>query len=242
MCGRFTLHSDKRALAELLRAIAGPTLFDLMDPASLAPRYNVAPSQPVVAVRRELEGPELVALRWGLVPHWANDPKIGSKLINARSETAAEKPSFRVPFRRHRCLIPADGFFEWLKKGRQKQPYHIRIKGGGPFALAGLWDRWTGADGEEIESCTILTTPANELVRPLHDRMPAVINPEDFSRWLDPAVTDPTAVQGLLKPYPAERMEAYPVGPAVNSAAREGPACVEPARNTGALELWREEP
>ena len=172
-------------------------------------------------------GREWTILRWGLIPSWADDPGIGNRLINARAETAAEKPSFRNALRHRRCLIPADGFYEWVKAGKgPKQPYLIRLKDGQPFAFAGLWESWTSPDGEVIESCTILTTEANEVLRPIHDRMPVIIAPEDYGLWLDPA-TPPKAVQEMLRSFPAEKMESQPVSTVVNDPKHETPRCVE---------------
>lgn len=169
---------------------------------------------------------ELAFLRWGLVPSWADDPAIGNRLINARSETVAEKPSFRTAFKRRRCLIPADGFFEWKKEVKHKQPYLIGVEQDGPFAFAGLWEDWE-RDGEVIESCTILTTTANDLMRPLHERMPVILTAKDYDLWLDPSVQDAAAVLPLLQPYPAGEMFAYPVSTWVNDPKHEDPRCVE---------------
>ncbi len=167
-----------------------------------------------------------MALAWGLVPHWSRD---ATAFINARSESAANKPAFRDAFHKRRCLIPADGFFEWQKRGTRKQPYYFQHRDGRPFAFAGLWERWQGTEGETVETCAILTTKANETVRPVHERMPVILPPEDFGHWLDPAVQKPEAVQALLRPYPAGEMESYPVSAFVNNARNEGPRCVEPA-------------
>ncbi len=165
---------------------------------------------------------------WGLVPRWADDPAIGNRLINARAETAATKPSFRDAFRRRRCLIPADGFYEWKRQGGGKQPYYIRLEDDRPFAFAGLWERWEKA-GAVIESCTILTTDANELLMPLHNRMPAILDREQFDRWLDPTIEDAKVLQPLLGPYPAERMIAYPVSTVVNSPRHDVAECIDKA-------------
>src|SRR5262249_23577950 len=181
MCGRFTrTAASKETLADL---------FQLSDPPGLLPLFNIAPTQPVAAVRVVPGGHEreMVALRWGLIPSWANDPKIGYKMINARAETAATKPSFRSAFRSRRCLLVADGYYEWQKQAGAKQPFYIRLKGGKLFAFAGLWERWAPTDGEAIESCTILTTAANELTKPIHDRMPVIVDPRDYGQWRDPA-------------------------------------------------------
>ena len=168
----------------------------------------------------------LAMLRWGLVPTWADDPAIGNRMINARSETVATKPSFRAAFRRRRCLIPADGLIEWQKQGDRKQPYLIGVGDGDLFAFAGLWEEWERG-GEVIESCSILTTEANELMRPLHERMPVIIRPADYDLWLDPQVQEGSKVQPLLKPYPETEMFAYPVDPWVNNVRHNDSRCVE---------------
>jgi putative SOS response-associated peptidase YedK len=221
MCGRFTQPAaSKETLADL---------FQLSDPPGLLPLFNIAPTQPVAAVRLNLERGqrELVTLRWGLIPSWADDPKIGYKMINARAETAATKPSFRAAFKSRRCLIAADGYYEWQKLDGKKQPYYIYMKGGKLFAFAGLWERWSPPDGEAVESCTILTTDANEFTKPIHNRMPVIVDPADFGHWLDPA-EKPDALQILLRPFPPERMDAYPVSTFVNNVRSKGPQCIEP--------------
>jgi putative SOS response-associated peptidase YedK len=173
-------------------------------------------------------------LQWGLIPSWANDPKIGNRLINARAESASDKPAFRAAFRRRRCLIPTDGFYEWLKKGSQKQPYLIRMRDGQPFAFAGLWEFWHGQNEREIESFTILTTEPNELAAQIHNRMPAILNPDDYQAWLDPDEQDVEKLKGLLKPAPAQAMVAYPVSKRVNSPAIDDPACIAPSKESKA--------
>jgi putative SOS response-associated peptidase YedK len=205
------------------------SLFPLLDvPEELAPRYNIAPTQPVLAVRTVPAGErELVTLRWGLVPAWADDPSIGNRLINARAETVADKPAFRAAFRARRCLVLADGFFEWQKVGGRKQPYYFRLREGSPFAFAGLWERW-GKGATTLETCTLLTTEANELLRPVHDRMPVILPRERFVRWLDPDFRAAAELESLLRPYPAEDMTGYPVSARVNNPRNEGPLCVEP--------------
>ncbi len=224
MCGRFTLRAPASVVAEQ---------FSLFEVEPFTPRFNVAPTQTVAAVRIAPEGGnmqrELVWLRWGLIPSWAKDPAIGNRMINARSETAAEKPSFRTAMRRRRCLIAADGFYEWQRTGGRKQPYFIRMKDDRPFAFAGLWESWTSPDGSEVFSCTILTTGPNELMRPIHDRMPVILAREDYDRWLDPAVERGEAVKPLLQPFPPGLMEAVPIGTYVNRPTNEGPECIEPA-------------
>jgi len=196
----------------------------------LAPRYNIAPTQPVAAVRinRDTKERELTHLHWGLIPSWAKDPGIGSRMINARSETAAEKPSFRGAFKYRRCLVPADGFYEWQKLNGRKQPVRIHMKDGQPFAIAGLWEHWMDPGGSEIESVTLLTTTPNELLEPVHNRMPVILAPEDYELWLDLGAQHPGEVQHLLGPYPAEGMDFYPVSTHVNNPHNEDPQCIEP--------------
>lgn len=213
------------------------TLFDL-DAPPLEPRYNVAPSQPLLTVRLDREGArEWAFLKWGLVPSWAKDPGIGNSLINARGDTAHEKPSFRAAFKRRRCLVPADGFFEWQRRNKGKQPYYITLKDGSPFAIAGLWEIWTGPGGEELQTCTLITTEANEVVQPLHDRMPVILAPEDFDLWLgqpgDASKEEIAVLRHLLHPFPAKQMQAAPVSKAVNNPRNEGPECIEPVTEAG---------
>lgn len=196
------------------------------------PRYNIAPTQPVPVVRCEPQGTppqrELVELHWGLIPHWAKDPKIGARMINARAETITQKPAYKAAMRRRRCLLPADGFFEWRSEGGRKQPYFIDLRDDGLFAFAGLWESWEGPDHSSIESCTLLTTEPNELIRPIHNRMPVLLPPEAYDLWLDPAEQDPARLLPLLRPYPAERMRAHAVSTLVNSPRNDSPACIAP--------------
>ncbi len=221
MCGRYTLKSPIHILAEEF-GITGPL-------PEVRPSYNVAPGRNVAAVLDGGDGGRrLEVLKWGLVPSWAKDPGIGNRMINARSETAAEKPSFRKAMKERRCLILADGFYEWRKMGNGKQPYHARMADGRPFAFAGLWERWE-RDGEELRTCAILTTGANDLMRPVHDRMPVILPREEYEMWLDPELRDPAPLLPLLAPYPSEAMTVYPVSRAVNRPSNDGPACVEPA-------------
>jgi putative SOS response-associated peptidase YedK len=221
MCGRFTLTTTADGLADAF-GLAGPV-------PSLAPRYNVAPGQVVAVVGLKSDGTRrgLALLRWGLVPRWAKDPKAGPKPINARAETVRTSPAFRESFRLRRCVIPADGFYEW-HPGPPKAPYHFRPADGRPLGLAGLWDLWEGPDGSKLATCCVLTVPANEAVGPVHGRMPLVLDPADYAHWLDPG-TPATGVAALLRPCPADRLEALPVGPAVNRVANDGPECVTPA-------------
>jgi len=226
MCGRFALGPPAKSLAEHYRLDVIP---------DLAPRYNIAPTQDVATVGRVSPGEGLVLKmrRWGLVPFWAKDIKIGSKLINARSETVAEKPAFRAAFRSRRCLIPASGFFEWKRRDGSRQPYFFTLKNGGVMSFAGLWERWKGGDGEVVESCTILTTAANSLMEPLHNRMPVIIDPGDYDLWLETAVTEAGHLHPLLAPYPPEKMDRHPVGDLVNSTRNDDPQCIVPVEETG---------
>jgi putative SOS response-associated peptidase YedK len=227
MCGRFTLTDPDQDLA---------VQFNLPQIPDLKPRYNIAPTQPVAAVRAAKDAVptdagvarELVLLRWGLIPFWTKDPTIGARMINARSETVAEKPAFRAAFKRRRCLVVADGFYEWQKQNGGKQPFFIRLQDGRPFAFAGLWEHWAGADGSVIESCTLLTTEPNDLLRPLHNRMPVILLPRDYDLWLDPEMQKPGLLMPLLGSYPASEMEAYPVSRWVNKPQNDDPRCIEP--------------
>ena len=221
MCGRFTLTDPNVDIAVQFNLPAIP---------DMQPRYNIAPTQPVAAVRasRDSNARELVMLQWGLIPFWAKDPKIGARMINARSETAAEKPSFRAAFRRRRCLVIADGFYEWQKQNGSKQPFFIHLRDTRPFAFAGLWEHWEGPDDSLIESCTLLTCNPNDLLRSVHNRMPVILDPEDYDLWLDPEVQKQDLLQPLLRPYPAGEMDAYPVSRFVNSPANDSPKCIEP--------------
>ncbi|MBI5248166.1 MAG: SOS response-associated peptidase [Desulfomonile tiedjei] len=204
--------------------------FGLEEVPDLKPHYSIAPKQVVVIIRldRDTLQRRLARVKWGLIPFWAKDSSIGNRLINARAESASQKPAFRSAFKTRRCLVPADGFYEWKKRGgKQKQPYLVRIADGSPFAFAGLWESWTGPDGETIESCTILTTDANDLTRPIHDRMPVILHPKDYDLWLDPEVKDLELLKPLLRPYPSAEMKVEPVSPRVNKATYDAPDCVE---------------
>lgn len=221
MCGRYTLYHFEEDL---------DALFDVVGLAVEA-RYNIAPSQEVPIVRQRSDGGrEVLRARWGLVPHWVKDPSaFKANLINARSEGAAEKPSFRDAMRHGRCLLPASGFYEWATVGGVKRPYHIRRRDGRPLALAGLWSLWDRG-AEPLRTCTILTTRPNAVVRPLHDRMPVILEPAEFERWLDPTVDDPRAVEDLLDPFDDEALEAYPVARQVGNPSVDRPDLIEPAR------------
>ena len=225
MCGRFTLYASPGEVA---------TLFDLPEEPILAPRYNVAPTQPVGLVRLNPNSHERewALTHWGLIPSWSKDPSIGARMINARSETVAEKPSFRAAFKRRRCLVPVSGFYEWKKLAKGKQPHYITAPDGEPLAIAGLWEYWEGADGSALESCTLLTTTANDLMSPLHDRMPVFIAPEDFAEWLGDGKEEGRryldSLQHLLRPAPEDLLTAYPVSPYVSNARNEGESCIAP--------------
>lgn len=218
MCGRFALFAAGDELAERFRLSEAP----LLDA-----RYNLAPTQKIAAMRAADGGGELVFLRWGLIPSWAKDAAIGNKLLNARCETVADKPSFRSAFRQRRCLIPASGFYEWKKESAQrKQPYFIHARDGGVLAFAGLWEQWHDPSGNRLETCTILTTQANELMRPLHERMPVIVDPSADDLWLNSSASA-EALSELFASYPSERMAAYPVGSWVSNPRHEGPRCLE---------------
>lgn len=231
MCGRFSLISP----FEILKSI-----FRLNRTMEINPHYNIAPSENVLSVRQNAETGEreLVPLRWGLIPFWAKEMKIGNRLINAQAETVFEKPAFRHAAKKQRCLIPADGFFEWRKSGAKKQPYRILNKDRTPLAFAGLWEKWKNPeDGNTVESCTILTTQANALVDTIHDRMPVILQPEEYDLWLDPEVQDKDNLSKLLNPYPAELMETYPVNSWMSNARNEGPQCLEPVAEQTELDF-----
>ncbi len=231
MCGRFTLNTTPDQVA---------TLFDLPTEPRLQPRYNIAPTQPVGIVRMDKTGDarEWELVTWGLVPSWSKDPSMGARMINARSETAREKPSFRAAFKRRRCLVPATGFYEWQKVNGKKQPHLAGVKSQAKhgdsdlFAFAGLWEFWTGGDGSEIQSCTILTTSPNELMEPIHNRMPVILHPDDYEEWLGSGQDDPPPVldslQHLLRPFPTEQMQTTPISTLVNNPRNENAECIEP--------------
>jgi putative SOS response-associated peptidase YedK len=222
MCGRFTLRSSGEAAAEA---------FGLGEAPDLLPRFNIAPGQPVAVIRQQLEakGRELAYLRWGLIPAWADDPAIGDRLANARSETAARKPSIRRAFRSRRCLVVADGFYEWQRTNGRKQPYFVGLKNDRPFGLAGLWERWEKG-GEPVESCTILTTDANDLMQPIHERMPVLIPPDHYELWLHARCRDTQKLTKLLQPCSSKNMLAYRVSTLVNDPKHDVVECIEQLR------------
>lgn len=221
MCGRYTLLVSLEEL--MVRFMIDETAVPFH-----RPQYNIAPGQLVMAVINDGKRNRLGELKWGLIPPWADDPKIGSRMLNARAETAAAKAAFASPLQRKRCLIPADGFYEWQKRESGKQPLRIVLRSRAVFSLAGLYETWMSPLGEKISTCTILTTAPNELMAPIHDRMPVILKPEDEGLWLDRSVQRPEAIRHLLGPYPAEEMEAYPVSAEVGSVRNDSPACVEP--------------
>jgi putative SOS response-associated peptidase YedK len=221
MCGRFALYSDAVTLARRFEADALP---------KLRPRYNVAPTQDIPIVRDE-DGIRRFALaHWGLIPSWAKDRDIGYHTINARAETIADKPAFRSAFKHRRCLIPADGFYEWqaLPGSKVKQPWFIALRDRQPMALAGLWETWRSPGGDEIKSCSIIVTEANELMRPIHERMPVILAPKDWEAWLKMAPRDVHFLQALLEPYPDEGMAAWKVSTTVNNPRHDSEECVDP--------------
>jgi putative SOS response-associated peptidase YedK len=219
MCGRFTRHHKPEEIAER---------FDVEPIAEAAElRYNIAPSQ-IVPVIRQRDGREMIACKWGLVPYWSKDPKIGNKMINAKGETLAEKSSFKTALAKRRCLIPADGFYEWEKKENgQKQPIYIRLRDGALFAFAGLWEEWRSPEGEKLRTFTIITVEPNEMLAKVHNRMPAILKPEDEAVWLNSSSLVTGVVQ-LLAPYPAAEMEYFPVSMAVNSPKLDEPSYIVP--------------
>lgn len=221
VCNRYRLRHSERYLTERFQASG-----DFDD----TPRYNIAPTQPVLTVRREQREKvrRFTTMRWGLIPHWAKDASIGNRTLNARSETITRTPAFRDSILTKRCLIPADGFYEWAAMGGVKQPYCFEVGDGEVFALAGLWDEWRSPEGEVIESCTILTTTPNSLVADMHDRMPVIVKPDQYEVWLDPDVTDFAAIRDILQPYGADQMRRYPVSTRLNNSRNEGADAAAP--------------
>ena len=228
VCNRYRLTHSQIALAKW---------FGASNKIDDHPRFNIAPTQPVLTVRRE-HGEKVqrfTMMRWGLIPHWAKDMTLGTRTLNARSETVTTTPAFRESILTKRCLIPADGFYEWRAMGRVKQPYCFEVGEGDVFALAGLWDQWKSPDGEIIESCTILTTTPNSLVEDMHDRMPVIVPPEKYDVWLDPDVNDFDAIKDILKPYDAAQMRRYPVSTKLNNSKNEGAEVGAPITLDGRL-------
>lgn len=221
MCGRFTLTVDPSELQQAFPFVTLP------GDAPWAPRYNIAPTQPVAVIANDGRN-TLEFFRWGLIPSWSKD--LTRSLINARAETLAERPTFRAAFKRRRCLIPADGFYEWRKAGGTKTPMYIRLKSGEPFAFAGLWEEWQSANAQTIRSCAIVTTEPNALMEKIHDRMPAILKPEAYEPWLASGEADTNALSKLLKPYPASAMTAHAVSRLVNKPENDSPQCVAPVK------------
>jgi putative SOS response-associated peptidase YedK len=213
MCGRFTLRTPVKNLAKA---------FQVEEVPEIEARYNIAPTQTILSVQGTATGREFRRLKWGLIPSWAKDESIGAKLINARSETVTEKPSFREAFKRRRCIIPADGFYEWQRTNGRKQPYYFSMRDNHPFGFAGLWEKWRDADGKILETCAILTTEANEALRPVHDRMPVILHSEDYELWLDDDTRKLDLIKELLRPYPSSEMVSYPVSKRINSPSEQG--------------------
>ena len=226
MCGRYRLSRRKQLVDEY---------FDCSSYESdWTPRYNIAPTQPIPVIRQNPKEPrrELSLMRWGLIPSWARDSSVAASMINVRSETASTKPAFRDALKSRRCLIPADGFYEWMRTGKTKQPYCFEVNEGALFAFAGLWDRWRDRGGNAVETCSILTTVPNAVASAVHDRMPVILDPDVYDLWLDPGMWDVDAASDLLKPYDARRLRSYPVSSRVNSVANDDAECsvpVEPA-------------
>jgi putative SOS response-associated peptidase YedK len=219
MCGRFRLSRRKQIIEEH---------FDTADwQDDWSPRYNIAPTQPVPVIRQHPKEPvrQISTMGWGLVPHWAQDASVAARTINARSETAAEKPAFRDPIRFRRCLIPADGFYEWKRTGTSKQPFCFEVKKGELFAFAGLWDGWKNTEGQWIKTCSILTTTPNAVTSAVHDRMPVILDPDTYDLWLDPGMQNAAVVSELLKPYDARFMRSYPVSTRINHVANDDEEC-----------------
>ena len=221
MCGRFRLTRSQKYLKERFAAYGE---------IEALPRYNIAPSQPILTIRQDASKSvrTLSAMRWGLVPSWAKDTSMGYKTINARAETVATTASFREPFKSQRCLIPADGFYEWQRNGKVKQPYCFEINNGEVFAFAGLWDKWRNPQGEIIESCTILTTSPNSLLSDIHDRMPVILSSESYDLWLDPGFRKTAAASEMLRPFDPSEMRRYPVSTRINNVLNDDAGCAEP--------------
>lgn len=218
MCGRFAQRTDSKKLAKVFGVAEVPVM---------EARFNITPAQDILGVFQSEDGRQVTFYQWGLVPSWAKDKSMGSRLINARSETVAEKPAFREAFKKRRCIIPADGFYEWQKTDGKKQPFFFRMRNESPFGFAGLWEHWEGRGGESINSCTILTTEANDVLRPVHDRMPVILHPDDYDLWLDSDVRKLELVKELLSSYPASEMMSYPVGTSINSPRNQGAKLIE---------------
>lgn len=222
MCGRYRLSRRKQVVEEYFDSVSGEV--------DWIPRYNIAPTQPIPVIRQNPKEPirELSLVRWGFIPSWAKDPSVAVKMINARSETADTKPAFRDALKSRRCLIPADGFYEWARTGKSKQPYCFEVDEGELFAFAGIWDRWKDPSGKLVETCSILTMTPNTVTSPVHDRMPVILDPEGYDLWLDPGMRNVAAASELLKPYDARTMRSYPVSTHINLVTNDDEACSAP--------------
>jgi putative SOS response-associated peptidase YedK len=219
MCGRYLITTAPEAVRRL---------FGYLEQPNFPPRYNVAPTQPIPIVRLNAGKREFALVRWGLIPAWVKDPRGFSLLINARGDTVNDKPAFRNAMKRRRCLIPADGFYEWQEEGGRKRPYVVRPRHGGPIAFAGLWECWTGPNGEEVETAAIVTTDANRTLHPIHHRMPVIVAPDAFDFWLDCVNVDALTAAAVFAPAPDALMEAYEISTAVNRVANDGPDLLDP--------------
>ena len=225
MCGRFTFNLPPELLAEIF-GLAGISTVPVA-------RYNIAPTQQISAVRQDATYNNLLdELRWGLIPSWTKDLQHGPLLNNARSETVAEKPSFRSAIKHRRCLIPSSGFYEWLRDGTSKTPYYIRLRDGSPMVYAGIWESWKSPEGETVESCSMLTTEANSLIATIHERMPVILHPSEYPFWLDREMIDPQKLVRLYQPYPADLIEMHQVSPLVNNARNQGPDLIRAVTDT----------
>lgn len=222
MCGRYRLSRRKQLVEEYFDSVSGEEEW--------TPRYNIAPTQPVPVIRQNPKEPvrELSLMKWGLIPSWAPNPSVAAKMINARSETASTKPAFRDALQSRRCLIPADGFYEWAKTGKVKQPYCFEVNDGELFAFAGIWDRWKDPIGNWVKTCSILTTTPNAVTSAVHDRMPVILDPDGYELWLDPGMNNVTAATDLLKPYDARQMRCYPISTRINRVANDDAECSAP--------------
>jgi putative SOS response-associated peptidase YedK len=218
VCGRFVLNSTSAEIADH---------FDLKETLELSPRFNIAPTERIPIIRAPAGTRECSMARWGLIPAWSKEPKTEYSTFNARAETVSAKPAFRAAFRQRRCLIPVDGYYEWQSSEKTKKPYYICFADNQPFAFAGLWERWE-KDNRAVESCTIIVTEANDLMKPIHDRMPVILAAEDYDQWLDPKIVDAARIQSFLKPCPSQWLQAYPVSQAVNNSRNEGEDLIKP--------------
>lgn len=224
MCGRFVLFAPGKDVARHFGAAAPP---------DLEAHYNIAPTQSILILRvnPETGTREFLFVKWGLIPFWSKDERSAAKMINARLETAYQKPAFRAAFKYRRCLVPANGFYEWKRQGSKKQPFFFEAVDGQPLGFAGLFEKWKSPSGEIIHSATILTTEANELLRDIHDRMPVIVDPAHYDEWLDPRIQDPATAQAALEPLPSDYMKGYPVSPQVNKSDYEGADCILPLQD-----------